>query len=318
MNRQEILHVLMKNKPIFMGIAIILVFLYHMPRVSPVLKIFEPGFIGVDFFLFFSGYSLCYSYEKYSIANFFKRRFNRIYPTYLLFTVIISFITIIYGRSLSCFDWLCNLTTLSYYQVGGCFIDWYLSSLFIFYLIFPLLYSFIKKYKWKIPVLLTMIICVIISLFDIHWWYGCALGRLPIYALGVFLFLDDSNNKEDSFNCFIFYFFIFVLSVVIYFIGGYMRGYYMANMIAPILMLLTAGLFKIFTNFPISALGTTLSVLGKYSLEIYVSNVISMKLLLSPSFYNMSSSIILILYVVINLFLAFAFVLYNRLINKLI
>lgn len=61
---------LIQNKSLWLGLAIILIILYHMPRVLPLLNIFNPGFIGVDFFLFFSGFSLCYSYEKNNLDVF--------------------------------------------------------------------------------------------------------------------------------------------------------------------------------------------------------------------------------------------------------
>lgn len=40
---------LVSNKPLFMGIAILLVVLYHCPRVHPALNAFNAFFIGVDF-----------------------------------------------------------------------------------------------------------------------------------------------------------------------------------------------------------------------------------------------------------------------------
>ncbi len=49
------------------------------------------GYYGVDIFLFLSGMGLCYGYKKYkSYFSYLKKRFLRIYPTYLTVIAITS------------------------------------------------------------------------------------------------------------------------------------------------------------------------------------------------------------------------------------
>ena len=52
--------------------------------------IINRGNIGVDIFLFISGISLYYSlkkYEKINVINFYKRRFNKIFPVYVFLCI---------------------------------------------------------------------------------------------------------------------------------------------------------------------------------------------------------------------------------------
>lgn len=83
-----------EDRFVYYGIAILLVVLYHLycrtglGIVAP----FSKGAIGVDIFLFFSGYGLCYSYEKNSLKEYYWRRFKRILP---IFWVNLIFLTLV-------------------------------------------------------------------------------------------------------------------------------------------------------------------------------------------------------------------------------
>ena len=75
---KRIIDTILSNKVLFSGIAIFIILLYHQPMSGAIKGIyFYPGFSGVDIFLFFSGYGLCYSMNKNSLGEFYKRRFFR-------------------------------------------------------------------------------------------------------------------------------------------------------------------------------------------------------------------------------------------------
>ena len=137
----EVIKTILSSKDVFMGIAIIMVVLYHYDTGLRFQKLFYPGFLGVDIFLFFSGYGLCRSYETHDLISFYKRRLVRILPMFLLLATVKCCLFVASGGSLTVVDWICSLTTLSYWGFGGIFVDWYLCSLFVLYLIFPILYS---------------------------------------------------------------------------------------------------------------------------------------------------------------------------------
>ena len=80
MNKKYLDYIL-DHKPLYGGIGIIMVICYHLLCIDesvPVYWLFYPGFIGVDLFMFFGGYSLCFSLEKHGLSEFYKRRLKRI------------------------------------------------------------------------------------------------------------------------------------------------------------------------------------------------------------------------------------------------
>ncbi len=96
-----LIEVLLKNKPFYLGLAMIFVILYHFYNVSiswhSYMKFLIPGFIGVDWFVFFSGYSLCFSWKKNRPCVFFAHRFWRIMPMYVVFSTLATFIFLYKG-----------------------------------------------------------------------------------------------------------------------------------------------------------------------------------------------------------------------------
>lgn len=76
-----------------MGIAILMVIFYHASCCGLPLGIFtlpaNYGLIGVDVFMLFSAYGLCYSINKNSIKVFYGRRYKRILPEYIILILIV-------------------------------------------------------------------------------------------------------------------------------------------------------------------------------------------------------------------------------------
>lgn len=170
------------DRSFYMGIAIILVILFHSQGFIsdfPILKVFIFGSIGVDVFLFLSGLGLCYSLTNHTTGNFYLRRFIRIFPLFLIFALIKSLYTVKFDNIvLSPFDWFCNLTTISYYRVGGTFIDWYISALILLYLLFPIFYR-ITNLKSMLLVTCFITVC---------YMGGDLIGHMTAYWVG-FLYL---------------------------------------------------------------------------------------------------------------------------------
>ena len=86
-----------EDRFIYYGIAILLVVLYqlHCYTKLGIVAPFSQGAIGVDIFLFFSGYGLCFSYEKNSLKEFYWRRFKRIIPLFWIhfFLTVIEYLS---------------------------------------------------------------------------------------------------------------------------------------------------------------------------------------------------------------------------------
>lgn len=310
---KDSLNAILERKNLIGGIAILSVVLYHTN-----IPLFYIGFIGVDFFFFFSGYSLSYSMKKHSIGKFYRRRLKRILPMFLFMSAVISLIYIIKGQTLSIIDWLCNMSSLSYYKVGGQFTDWYLCSLFIFYLTYPLLFrlSYLKCYP-SLCYLSFILVIILFSVYDIDWIYGCAIGRVPIFMLGILCYRELTNKKRDSW-------YVVFLSLTLSFV-------YLAIYMSHKSALPTFGLIYFLAPATLIMLGFFLSHLnneqkhwvqnvteycGVHSLEIYVSNVIAMKIMGCFSYNTLVIS--LAMYFIFTLFISYFTIRIQSLVNKII
>lgn len=80
-----------KYRSALMGAAMLFVMFFHvtMPKSYMMYGVVRCGNIGVDMFLFLSGIGLWYSWTKQpSLKHFFKRRYLRIYPAWLIMALL--------------------------------------------------------------------------------------------------------------------------------------------------------------------------------------------------------------------------------------
>lgn len=186
-----------EDRFVYYGIAILLVVLYHLycrtglGIVAP----FSKGAIGVDIFLFFSGYGLCYSYEKNTLKEYYWRRFKRILP---IFWVNLLFLTLVNGGGkLNLWDFACNILCIPpFYGIDGTIIDWFTAAILHFYLFFPVLYFLVKKALF--PVYICSVVFAVAMLYkgDLTWQQYCFTDRIPIFLLGIaFHIYSESRAK---------------------------------------------------------------------------------------------------------------------------
>ena len=179
-----------EDRFVYYGIAILLVVLYHIycrTKLGIVLP-FAKGAIGVDIFMFFSGYGLCFSYEKNSLKEFYWRRFQRIYP---IFWVNFLFLALGHyvsegGGKFTLMEFVCNFLSIpSFYGIGGTMVDWFTAAILQFYLFFPVLYFLVKKAV--IPVYICSVLFALAMLYrgDLTWQQYCFVDRIPIFLLGI-------------------------------------------------------------------------------------------------------------------------------------
>lgn len=265
------IELIFKNKTLFSGVAILMVMLYHQPPEGLVKGIyFYPGFAGVDIFLLFSGLGLCYSINKYSVLQFYKRRLVRILPMLILLGFCVSFNYSDY----SVWDFFCNMTSLSYYKLGGDIYEWYLASLFWFYLLFPLLYACtsrcMNRNKWLSGggiLLIWVIILALVTTFNLPWYYQTALGRLPIFLLGIMCYLSVDNYKVG-----LVVYSIITMPIVLLLYKGLVNTYMLIYCIAPWLVFILTYIIPLIQKH--DYLNKLFTFWGKRSLEVYVANVI--------------------------------------------
>lgn len=272
---------ILTHKKLYAGIAIILIILSHLIHADPLVKIwyvFYPGFIGVDLFMFFGGYGLCRSFETNSLSTFYYHRFKRIYPLYLVFATAICGYTIWHGKSISCLDWICACTSLSYWGCGRVFVDWYLSFLLCLYIIFPILYKFIKRIgNWGVILSLCAIFPILIW-GKLPWMYECAFSRIPIFLMGIACAIKPSEQSYTTNS--IAFCIAFIVSIFLWW-GGWIQKYIVVYMFAPIFMVLLAVIASQCRE--TSKIYMGICYIGSISLEVYIANMLTNTILLNMS-----------------------------------
>ena len=255
------------NREVLMGIGIIMVVFYHYNTGLWFQNLFYPGFLGVDIFLFISGYGLCQSIKSNDLLTFYKRRLIRILPMFLLLAIVKCSLYVLNGGYLSLSGWILSLTTVSYWVDGGIFVDWYLCGLFALYLFFPVLF--------RLPTLGGAILCIAACCFSVYlnlkWYHQCFLLRLPIFYLGICCY---KFNCAEIFKRALLLFTLGLVVFVVLWLKGWAHTYSIIYPFAPfVIMSISWLLLKSNSNYSI------LRWFGKHSLEIYVTNCIVMRLI---------------------------------------
>lgn len=252
------------NRTSLMGSAIIFILLYHsyswcIPEKNPYLSIFKHGYIGVDIFIFLSGFGLCSSYTKNTLTTFYLNRVKKIFPLYVLSGLLISLISNTKGSILTTiWDVFCNISTLSYWNLGGIYWNWYIPAIVLLYLLFPIIYLFTEKFKYTFYIFTNLIIIIALSVFAIPWQYDCFVARIPIFILGIIIFLYQNDVKKQRQSIFVS--FIFLLPCI------YISQYYTTATFCPILLLLFYTTKRFIDRIPY------IRFIGTHTLEIFLGN----------------------------------------------
>lgn len=194
----------------WMGVAMILVIMHHFciwhnhtKYFFLVESIFIKGDIGVNIFLFFSAFGLCFSYKSNSLSHFYYKRAIRIIPLYILALLIVCYLPPPFCAKVANVGHLLikQLTGLTLIKGG---IEWYLSALILFYLFFPLVFRLCKwLYVRKgilyfLPFLLIMIEILYEKYFGYNFLFINLLARLIPIICGCLLFLCQKKSDYQS------------------------------------------------------------------------------------------------------------------------
>ncbi len=191
-----------------MGIAILMITVFHMPLILPkyidlAKKSLE---CGTDIFLLLSGFGLYYSLDNNSdTLSFYKRRAKRIAPSYYIF-IPVWFILKSIGSGLSApllaKAFIGNISLVGYALGENLQFNWYVQSIFWFYLITPALYALIsncetKERNKRLLFLFIFLVILNISLAGNEHTVISA-SRLFVFVLGVVL--ADIRKRKQSFK----------------------------------------------------------------------------------------------------------------------
>lgn len=118
--------------------------------------VFSQANVGVSYFFILSGFVMVIAYQnhdKIEYINYYKNRFARIYPIYLIGLLAFVFFQILNNSSISITELTLNVFLLQAWYSGRTlslnFPGWSISVELFFYILFPLIMNFYLKIKRK-------------------------------------------------------------------------------------------------------------------------------------------------------------------------
>ncbi len=175
------------NRSFLMGLAMIAIVLFHhgwtvIPGVTAFFSRF--GLWGVDIFLFLSGFGCVYALQKYSTGKFYRKRVTRLLPTCMLAGMLVFVIDGYFQAERVMAPAIIRVLSLH---------RWYIQAILICYLLCPLLYLLIKKFKIRGLIMIIVLSLILANFIPYHnvWKITWAFGRLPVFAIGMYVAMFD-------------------------------------------------------------------------------------------------------------------------------
>ena len=189
-----------RYRNVWMGIAILMVLLFHSElKINNIVlsTLQDLGYGGVDIFLFASGIGCYYSLSQNNdAAEFMKRRIIRIMPMYLCFMVV----WLLYKRfffEMPFSSMIGNLFGVQNFTGKGNEFNWYISAMWLMYLLAPLFASLVSKINRLLTGFGAILLLV---LFTVSYWYAytyvISIARIPIFFLGMLVAKIALNGFE--------------------------------------------------------------------------------------------------------------------------
>lgn len=282
---------LSKNRGSLMGIAILWVMSFHLVSKGPSFcdfSIFSPimgiGYGGVDIFMFLSGLGLYFSYSNKPIyKSFIWNRIIRIMPAYII-------VNIVYGVviGLKPLTVLLNISTIGFWSLSE-YYDWYIPSIILLYILFPLVFSAVNKSKindlkkgfltnrivifsfFIVTILITMLYIITDSnLDDMRMLF---IARIPVFILGI---VFGRIVKKKLHISLLPYIFIMLVAIAMLFLvkNQNVITIHLGSGILQILFLfITPGLcllLSVVLDHLSSKVNNVLAFIGSMSLELYI------------------------------------------------
>lgn len=244
----------------------------------------------IDIFFFMTGMGAYHSLKKDErLLPFYKRRFSRIYPAYLpviilYFIPIFVFYTNRENLLLRLQQFFGNLSLMGWINGMDNQFNWYIQALMIFYFAAPALFLLVRSYQGsgKKAALLLGFFCLTQISF-IGSGLLVAYARVIAFVLGIIA--ADWADRAKSFR-------LNVPVMLVLWVLGNLLAYYCQSLpseigmhyglswypgllIIPGMMLILAWIFHFCSRYKALAwLNSFFSLLGEYSLEIYIVNVL--------------------------------------------
>lgn len=194
-------------------------------------QLFTGANVGVSYFFVLSGFVMIIAYHKkakISALSYLKNRFARIYPVYLLASILlIGYYLLATNLSVNTIDVLLNIFMIQSWIPGKAltlnFPGWSLSVELFFYLMFPILFNAIyRKFNYKkliAPILIFFGISQIVFIYFLYsdYYQGVhtashdQLFYFPLMHLNEFVmgnlaglyFINKKNHVQKNYSIYI-------------------------------------------------------------------------------------------------------------------
>lgn len=276
----------LKYRSAWLGLAMLWVVLYHASPVVAGYSFFKNiGYGGVDICLFASGAGCYYSLSKSNNpVEFIKKRLVRIYPTYWCFLPF-WFLYAFSAFKMTFPDVLGNIFGVQNFTGKGNAFNWYISAILLFYILAPYIQNVADRFDGVVKQ--ALIIAVVFAI-SIPFWNSNTLiitvSRLPIFYIGILFAKGCKKNSSLSVKKIVLY--IIAMAVgfaVLWFAFKEFRDYRWKNALYwyPFILItpgLCVGASLVMTLLDkcklTSCIPKLLSLVGKYSLEIYLTHIL--------------------------------------------
>lgn len=285
---------LLKYRNAWLGVAMLWIILFHTNFVfdTEFLRLLKgSGYGGVDICLFASGIGCYYSLSSDpDAARFLKRRVKRIMPTYWVFIVF----WLIYRYKINNFESFMaigNIFAVQNFTGRGNDFNWYISAILLFYILTP----YFKRLVDRLSFVSNILVVGLLVLFSLPFWktatFIITVTRLPIYYLGVLAgkLCRQDKKMKPVYWCFIPV--VFVAGVVmlrlhlrmdtalLWYHGLY---WYPFILITPPLCIAISYIAYYMEKIKVfSWLVKGISLVGKYSFEVYLVHILLIDIILS-------------------------------------
>ena len=174
------------------------------------------AYAGVDIFFLVSSYSIAGRDIKY--GEFFKTRFLNIYLRFVFFAIIAA----IYA-GWSIIRTFKTVLFIDFFEKGGGSFLWFLPSILLLYLLYPLF----LKWKWKYKTIAVIAFWLLLSLL-LEYAFGYTevfifTNRIPVIIAGYLLKTRFSNAVSHTKNIFINIMILLAGLALLYFFGFRVR-----------------------------------------------------------------------------------------------
>lgn len=302
----DMVPLILSRREELMGIAMSFVVLYHLFCWCNYgyFDLFKYGYVGVDIFMFISGLGLCFSYTRRCLSSFYYRRFLRIYPLFIFFNVVLFCIS--YDGVLNTEEIIGSLTTLSFYNTSSNSKEWFISSILLLYIIFPIVF---KLTNTKSLIACILVVLFVVTYFKLDWRHDCLIARLPIFMLGVLSYKIHNAipRKYEGFSMYGLYW-TFVAICVVSFMICQSTSFFGA-MLCPFILAIIVNSIRTY-NMPF------LKYIGSHSLEFFLANAIVGHYMICE-YQNLWIGYKVLLYFLIQIIFSFIFIGINSVIYKL-